>query len=48
MNRLIAYKIAQAVPVVLLVSVVLLLVVVPISLLWTILTRNRTSKPTVV
>jgi len=39
---------ALGVSITLLVSVVLWLVVVPICLLWTILTRNKTSKPTVV
>jgi hypothetical protein len=39
---------ALAVSITLLVSAVLWLVGVPICLLWTILTRNKTSKPTVV
>jgi hypothetical protein len=39
---------ALGVSITLLVSVVLWLAVVPICLLWTILTRNKTSKPTAV
>ena len=39
---------ALGVSITLLVSAVLWLVGVPICLLWTILTRNKTSKPTVV
>ena len=47
-KRLESGVLALGVSITLLASVVLWLVVVPICLLWTILTRNKTSKPTVV